>query len=102
MWENFVNWLESELITCHTVKHLGMECPGCGTQRAFIALLRGDLGLSLAFYPALLPLLFTYIFVLLHLIFKFKHGAAIIKYSFILSTGLILANYFYKLSVQHI
>jgi len=37
----------------------GIDCPGCGLQRAIILLLKGEFWASLNMYPPLLPLLGT-------------------------------------------
>ncbi len=43
------------MLTCFSKYYFGIECPGCGVQRSFICLIRGDFMDSLALYPALLP-----------------------------------------------
>jgi len=50
-----IDWLEAHMGTCAFVTYFNIECPGCGIQRAFIALLRGDTALSFRLFPALLP-----------------------------------------------
>ena len=84
------------MLECHFKSQLGMECPGCGAQRSFFALLEGDLIGSLMFFPALTPLLFTILFLILHLIFKFKRGAKIITVSFAITAIIMLVNFIYK------
>ena len=54
---DIIPFLESKMLPCTTKSWLGFDCPGCGIQRAFIALLKGDLLVSLQLYPALIPLL---------------------------------------------
>jgi Protein of unknown function (DUF2752) len=98
---NIADWLERNALACSFKKNLGITCPGCGLQSSFIALLRGDLWLSLKLYPATLPILFTFVFTALHLIFKFKHGAAIIKWSFGTSAALMLLNFIFKI-IRHL
>ncbi len=92
-----VEWLEAHMGTCVFVKYFHMECLGCGTQRAFIALLRGDLTLSLKLFPALLPYLTTIMATVLHLIFKFKNGGLFVMWGFILSAGIMVVSYVIKL-----
>lgn len=70
---------------------------GCGMQRSFIALLKGNLSESFYLYPALIPLLLMLVFLPLHLVFKFKHGANLLKYFFILNIGIVVVSYFIKL-----
>lgn len=95
---SIIDWLENHLVSCPYKSLSGIDCPGCGMQRSFIELLKGNFIYSLELYPALLPVLFTLIFTLLHIIFKFKNGAAIIKYSFISTMAIIVIKYIYKMS----
>ena len=81
LYNNFISWLESHQGTCFYKRFLGIECPGCGMQRAFIELLKGNILESIILYPALFPLLFTLIYLVFHLIFNFKHGALVLKFS---------------------
>lgn len=77
----------------------GIDCPGCGMQRSFIELLKGNLIESFQLYPALLPTIFTLVFTVLHLFFQFKAGASVIKFSFITTIGIVLISYFIKMLV---
>jgi hypothetical protein len=76
----------------------GLDCPGCGMQRSFLALLRGDLAESFSLYPALLPILLTFILLLLHLKFQFKKGAMIVMYSFIGATAIVIISFIIKVA----
>jgi hypothetical protein len=91
-----IHWLEAHLMPCFFKTYLGINCPGCGMQRSFIMLLKGELIESIKMYPALLPTIIMLIYLSLHLIFKFKHGASILKLNFIFTTLLIIANYIFK------
>lgn len=95
--EKFIEWLESHQQACFYKKYLGVECPGCGMQRSFIELLKGDFYESLILYPALLPTIILVFFLIFHLIFKFKNGANILKIMFIVNTSIVVLNYIYKL-----
>lgn len=91
-----IEWLESHMLTCYYKKHFGMECMGCGIQRSFIALLKGNIYESFLLYPALIPLILMFGFLFCHLIFQFKYGAFILKYMFIFNAIIILVNYILK------
>jgi hypothetical protein len=93
---SIIEWLQTHMQSCFYKKYFGMECPGCGMQRALIELLKGNIWDSITLYPALLPTIFMVVYLILHIIFSFKNGAAVVKYSFIINVILILANYIAK------
>lgn len=94
-----IHWLENHLLACPYKSMFGVACPGCGMQRSFIALLKGQLVESFLLYPALLPVIITLLLLVLHLKFKFKNGANYIKYSFISSISIMSISYLIKLFV---
>lgn len=93
----FIHWLETHMSSCPYKQLTGQICPGCGVQRAFVLLLKGEIWESMLMYPALLPMLFLFVFLAVHLKFKFKRGAWFLMYNFILVAVLILVNYIVKL-----
>ena len=97
MWQNLITWLEHHQTACVYKKHFGFICPGCGMQTSIIELLKGNLLESIKAYPALIPTLLLFIFLILHLIFKFKKGSKILLYLLIFYIILIFTNYFIKL-----
>jgi hypothetical protein len=97
--QSIIHWLESHFMSCPYKAIAGVDCPGCGMQRSVIELLKGNFVESFLLYPALLPTVFTLLFALLHLIFKFKNGAVIIKYSFIITVVIVLVSYFIKMMI---
>lgn len=96
MYSDLIYWLENHLLQCFWKKHFGLECLGCGMQRSFVELLKGNIVESFILYPALVPLIFLFSFLFLHLFFKFKHGALILKISFIFTVIIIVTNYIFK------
>lgn len=94
--DSIINWLEQHLGTCFFHKFFGIQCPGCGFQRAFIELIRGNFMESIRLYPALVPIITMFVILVIHLKFKLKNGALILKVIFIFTAGIIIANYIYK------
>ena len=92
-----IDWLEAHMGTCAFVKYLNIECPGCGIQRAFIALLRGEFSQSIHLFPALIPYITTILLLIVQMIFRFQKGAYIIMYSFIISVVIMMLSYIIKL-----
>jgi hypothetical protein len=95
-----ITWLESRQGTCSFREHAGIDCPGCGLQRSILALLRGDLVESILQFPALLPLMAMFILLGIHLVFKLKHGAFVLKVFYITNISIILLNYIFKLIIH--
>lgn len=97
--EALIQWLESHQAPCYYKKILGIECLGCGMQTAFILLLKGEFLESFLTYPALIPVMFMVAFLVLHLIFRFKNGARILKFSFIFTLAIMILGYLYHIII---
>ncbi|MBS1634873.1 MAG: DUF2752 domain-containing protein [Bacteroidetes bacterium] len=91
-----IEWLENHFISCGFKSSFGIECPGCGTQRAFIALLKGDIMGSLHYHPGLIPFLVTLAILLIQLKIKHPQGGKWIMWSFITTVAITLVNYIIK------
>jgi hypothetical protein len=98
--KQIVDWLEHHMLSCPSKQLFHLDCPGCGIQRSFIALLKGDFIGSLHLYPALLPILATLLYTAFHIKFDFFNGARNIKILQLISGVLILTFYIYKI-VNH-
>jgi hypothetical protein len=97
MYERFLSWLAENMQPCYFRQLSGHDCPGCGFQRGLLLLLQGDLSASISMYPALLLMIFMFLFLIAHLIFRFKHGGTILLYTFIVvvsvSSGFALLKF---------
>jgi len=94
---NIINWLEAHQIPCLFKSLTHFDCPGCGMQRSFILLMKGDITSSFFMYPALIPILLLFAFLFMHVILKIKFGTLILKYTYFVCTGIILVSYIIKL-----
>lgn len=54
-------WLQKILIPCPFKALTGIDCPGCGFQRAVVHLMQGQLMASLKVYPATIPIVLWFI-----------------------------------------
>lgn len=93
-----IEWLEKNMLPCPVHEYIGIECPGCGMQRAIIELLKGDIIASFIAYPALLTLIIMFIYLALHLKFDLKKGARNLKYLFIINAIIVSLNYILKIT----
>lgn len=96
---NIASWLEAHQLPCLFKQVTHIDCPGCGIQRSFVLLIKGDLQASFMTYPALIPILLLFTVLILHVILKMRNGAGILKYMYIFCTGIIIVSYIYKLLV---
>ncbi len=89
----FINWLQNHLLKCPFKYITGVDCPGCGFQRAVIELIKGNLHKSFLLYPGAIPLLLFFIYGIADYHLKIdsrnnsiKKAAAIVLGTFILAT----------------
>lgn len=92
-----MSFLRDYLLDCPFKKNFGIECFGCGFQRSVVLLFEGQFLESIKMYPATIPIFILWLFVILHLVFKFEKGAKVILFLFITSTTIIVTNYLLKL-----
>lgn len=92
-----ITWLENNMLPCPYKSNFGFDCLGCGMQRSIVALFKGNLVESFYFYPALLPMISMFLFLIVHLIFKFKNGGTWLKYQFIFVVAVVVLNFIAKL-----
>lgn len=97
MYSVMVKWLESHMLPCAYKQIFGIDCPGCGFQRACLALLKGNVGQSLALYPAAIPVMVTAIILLLNSRYQFDKKARIRKGLYFFTGGIILISYISKM-----
>jgi hypothetical protein len=95
-----IKWLEDNMLFCPYKKYFGIDCFGCGMQRSFIELLKGNIVESFYLYPALIPMLILFLFLVAHLVFKFKTGSAWLKYQFIFVVAIVVIKFIAKLIYQ--
>ncbi len=93
MWQNFVLWIEQHQASCMYRKYLGIRCFGCGLQTSILELLKGNVLQSIKEYPALIPLIFTFIFLILFIIKKGKKFRKLLLYTFYTTLFIIVFNY---------
>jgi hypothetical protein len=85
------------LIPCPIKYFLGLDCPGCGFQRAILALIEGDFLKSFRLYPPTVFLLISFLMVGFAYVFKWDKNSRILT-GFLLLTGFVIyVNYVYKI-----
>ncbi|MEB8344583.1 DUF2752 domain-containing protein [Flavobacteriaceae bacterium KMM 6898] len=85
------------MLPCLNKKFLGVECPGCGLQRAISLLLEGEFREAFFMYPAIYPLIPLLGFLLFNNFYPVKHANKIIITLTVSIVVLIITNYIFKL-----
>ncbi len=88
---------ENYMLPCLNKKFLGIECPGCGIQRAASLLLQGEFVAAFKMYPAIYAIILLLGFLLIDTFFSIKHANKITIFLLITSVSLILINFLLKL-----
>jgi len=89
---------EDYMFTCLNKKLFGVECLGCGAQRATVLLFEGDFISAFKIYPAIYPLLFLFLFIGITIFIKFKFSNKIISTLAIISVATIIVSYLIKIT----
>lgn len=97
-WLLFINWLQNHLIPCPFKYLTGIDCPGCGFQRAVIALAQGQWRASFVLYPPTIPLLLFFLYGIADGFFKLDNDKGTLKkVLFIPVAGIVLISYSVKI-----
>lgn len=96
IWNNFINYLENHQGSCLIKSVTGHECPGCGLQRAFVELLKGNVAESISIHPGLIPLILLVVLGILQLIFRWGKGGKMLIISTIVVISIFLINFTLK------
>jgi hypothetical protein len=79
-------------------KLFGVDCLGCGTQRAFMLLLNGEFSAAFQMFPAIYTTLFLFGFLGLHFIDKSRNYHKIIIGLAITNAVIMIISYIYKMT----
>ena len=94
----FLKGSEDLLLPCLNKKIFGVECLGCGIQRATVLFFRGEFMEALKMYPAIYTLFILILFLVFNLFVKFKHDSKIKFALIILNVLIIVISYAFKMS----
>jgi hypothetical protein len=97
-WLLFINWLQNHLLPCPFKYFTGIDCPGCGFQRALLALVQGNLRGSFLVYPPAIPLLLFFIYGIADKFFTLDNNKGTLKKILFVNVSLVvLINYGIKI-----
>jgi hypothetical protein len=89
--------MEEYMLPCLNKKLLGIECMGCGMQRAIALIFQGEFIAAFQMYPAIYSLIALFITIGINIFFKFKYSNKIITALAILTVATIIISFTIKL-----
>ena len=87
---------EDYMLPCLTKKFFGIECFGCGLQRAIALIFQGEFIGAFQMYPAVYSLLALFIFMITRNFISFRNDSKLLYILVAVNLTLIVGNYFYK------
>lgn len=90
--------LEKYMLPCLNKQWLGVECMGCGAQRALAALFKGEFLLAFHLYPAIYGLLLIGFFLIFNLFVKFRFDYHLKMILIFTTVFTVLISYFIKMN----
>ncbi|HEX8577328.1 MAG TPA: DUF2752 domain-containing protein [Flavobacterium sp.] len=90
--------IEKYMLPCTNKMIFGLDCPGCGTQRAFLMVLKGDFLGAFHMFPAIYTTIVLFAAIALHFVDKSrKYHTVIISFA-IVNAVIMITSYIYKIT----
>lgn len=87
---------EDYMLPCMNKSLFGIDCMGCGTQRALILLSKGEFKEAFYMFPAIYTTILLFLFLGLHFIDKSRNYHKLIVPMAILNAVIMVISYIYK------
>ncbi|UKB80806.1 DUF2752 domain-containing protein [Chryseobacterium sp. MEBOG07] len=88
--------IEDFMLSCPSKKFLGVECLGCGAQRAIVLVFEGKFSEAFQMYPAVYTLLLFFFILGLSFIDKKRKYSNILMIMIIVNLIIMIIAYLYK------
>lgn len=88
--------IEDFMLTCPSKKFLGVECLGCGAQRAIVLVFQGKFSEAFTMYPAVYTVLLFFFILGLSFIDKKRKYSSVLMTLIIINLVIMVVSYVYK------
>lgn len=92
---------EDFMLPCPIKKFFGIECFGCGTQRAIVMVLEGRFAEAFYMFPAVYTLLLFFATVGLNFVDKKRNYGTLLVILAAVNAVIMVVSYFYKHHFSH-
>ena len=89
--------MEEFMLPCLNKQLFGVDCLGCGAQRALVLVFQGQFSAAFRMYPAIYTILILLIFLLINFFVNFKKALQIKAGLLILNAVIIIVSYYFKM-----
>lgn len=90
--------IQDFMLPCLNKKLFGIDCPGCGIQRAIVLLFQGNFSGAFKMYPAIYSLGVLLMLVIFNFFHKFKYDYRIKIGLLIFNAVIIITSYIIKMN----
>jgi hypothetical protein len=90
--------MDDYMLPCLNKKLFGVDCLGCGIQRALNLLIHGEFIAAFKMYPAIYTLLFLAVIIVLNFFYKIKYAQRIISILAVINVLIIVISYLIKMN----
>lgn len=88
--------IEDFMLTCPSKKFLGVECLGCGAQRAIVLVFQGKFSEAFTMYPAVYTVLLFFFILGLSFIDKKRKYSSVLMTLIVINLVTMVVSYVYK------
>lgn len=85
------------MLPCLNKSLFGIDCTGCGAQRAAVYLVSGEFSKAFIMYPAIYPIAILLLFLVFNLFFKFRNDFVIKIGLIIFAAAVMIISYIIKM-----
>lgn len=90
--------MEEFMLPCLNKQLFGLDCLGCGAQRALVLVFKGEFTAAFKMFPAIYSILILLLFLITNLFIKFKGDWYFKAGLIVLNAVIIIGAYIYKMS----
>ncbi|OCA68261.1 hypothetical protein BBH99_15070 [Chryseobacterium contaminans] len=88
--------IEDFMLTCPSKKFLGVECLGCGAQRAIVLVFEGQFSEAFKMYPAVYTVLLFFFILGLSFVDKKRKYLSVLMVLIVINLVIMVVSYVYK------
>lgn len=86
------------MLPCFSKQLFGLDCPGCGSQRALLLVAKGEFAAAFQMFPAVYTSILFFIFLGMHLLDKSRNYTKTVISLATINALIMIVSYLYKIT----